>query len=101
MVSWRSPPSVRERRDPKPQLMHYVYLLIDKNQRIYIGYTTNLKRRLSEHKSGKSFWTRRLIDPQIYYFEAYKDEESAKIREKNLKRRGSAYQGLIKRIKLK
>ena len=79
--------------------MYYVYLLSDNSDKIYIGFSSNLKRRLLEHKQGKSYWTRRLLNPHLIYYEAYKDLELAKAREKKLKKRGSSYQGLIKRIR--
>ena len=96
-------PSFRERRDPKPffnkKYMYYVYLLTDVKGKIYIGFSANLKKRLSEHKQGNVYWTRRLLSPRLMYYEAYEDINSAKVREKKLKKRGSSYQGLIKRIK--
>ena len=80
--------------------MYYVYLLQDENQKRYIGYSSNLKRRLSEHKNKKVYTTKRMLNPKIIYYEGYLDEESAKTREKKLKQFGSSYHGLIKRLKL-
>jgi hypothetical protein len=40
-------------------------------------------------------------EPKLLYYEAYNNDKVAKEREKKLKIRGSAYQGLIKRIGLK
>jgi len=40
-------------------------------------------------------------DPKLFYYEAYLNEEDAKIRERKLKSYGSAYHGLLKRIRLK
>jgi len=57
--------------------MHYVYLL--KNQRrntTYIGYTSDLKRRIKEHIAKV---------PELVYYEAYKSEKDARKREKMLK----------------
>ena len=35
--------------------MYYVYVLCDeKSDKKYIGYTSDLKRRLSEHRNGKA-----------------------------------------------
>ena len=45
--------------NPAPTTMAYVYILQSlKNNRYYIGSTTNLTRRLEEHNSGKSPYTR-------------------------------------------
>ena len=81
--------------------MHYVYLLSDNTGKIYIGFSSDLRKRLSDHQKGKVYRTRRLTNPKLIYYEAYLDINLAKIREKNLKKRGSSYQGLIKRIGLK
>ncbi len=80
--------------------MFYVYLLKDLNDRLYIGYSSDLKRRIKEHKQGKSYTTRRMNEPVLIYYEAYSDEISAKTREKKLKQFGSSYKGLIKRLNL-
>jgi putative endonuclease len=66
----------------------------------YIGYTTDLKRRLSEHKQGASFATRhrgpwKLIRKLIImrhtyteYYEAYTERLDAEGRERYLKSGG-------------
>ncbi len=80
--------------------MYYVYLLKDTHH-FYIGYTNNLRRRLYEHKLDKTFTTRRMQDPKLVYYEAYNNENAAKVREKKLKQFGSSYKGLIKRLEVK
>ncbi len=80
--------------------MFYIYLLkvkSDKNK-FYIGFTGNLKQRLREHLSENVKTTKRLKNPKLIYFEAYQDRDSAREREMQLKRFGSAYYGLLKRI---
>ncbi|PIZ99251.1 MAG: hypothetical protein COX77_01945 [Candidatus Komeilibacteria bacterium CG_4_10_14_0_2_um_filter_37_10] len=81
--------------------MYHVYILLDANGKKYIGYSNDLKRRLWEHQNGKSFYTRRLEDVKIYYYESYSNKDLARAREKNLKKYGSSYHGLLKRLKLK
>lgn len=81
--------------------MFYVYLLTDTTGKIYIGYTSNLERRISEHQAGKVFTTKKMDQPVLFYFEAYKSRDLATQREKQLKQFGSSYVGLLKRIKLK
>lgn len=81
--------------------MYYVYILKDKNDRLYTGYTSNLKRRIYEHDNQKVYTTKRMHEPKLFYFEAYSNENIAKIRERKIKQYGSAYQGLLKRIELK
>ena len=80
--------------------MFYVYILKSKKDgKLYIGYSENLKRRLLEHKQGKVFNTKYRLPIELVYYEAYKNEEDAKLREKSFKHSGSVHNGLIKRIK--
>lgn len=70
--------------------MYYVYFLKNKSRRsIYIGYTNDLKRRLNEHKEKK---------PELLYYEAYKNENDARNRERMLKQRGQAVRWLKSRL---
>lgn len=81
--------------------MYFVYLLRDSLDKIYIGQTEDVLKRLEEHRQGRSYWTRRMTDIRLIYYEAYSEKEFALDREKKLKKRASAYQGLIKRLGLK
>jgi putative endonuclease len=81
--------------------MFFVYILKNKNSQLYIGYSSNLDRRVLEHERSLVDTTRRLGFDQLIYYEAYIDEVSAKEREKKLKQFGSSYQGLIKRLGIK
>ena len=82
--------------------MYHVYVLqSEKNQSLYIGMTTDIDRRLSEHNSGKVYFTSRHYPYKLLYYESYLIIELAKEREKQLKRFGSAYYALLKRIKVK
>ncbi|OGH10455.1 MAG: hypothetical protein A2857_00070 [Candidatus Levybacteria bacterium RIFCSPHIGHO2_01_FULL_36_15] len=65
--------------------MYYVYLLRDINSKLYIGYSSDLKRRLKEHLQQKVYTTKRMTKPDLIYYEAYSNEDSAKIRERKLK----------------
>ncbi len=79
--------------------MFYVYLLKDGVNKLYIGYTSDLKRRLKEHLSGQVYTSRRMNKPELIYYEAYRTERAARVREKKLKQFGSACHGLLKRLK--
>jgi putative endonuclease len=69
--------------------MFYVYLLHSvADDGFYIGYTTDLRRRLSEHKQGASFATRHRGPWKLVYYEAYADERDAQGRERYLKSGG-------------
>lgn len=79
--------------------MFYVYILkSQKDNKLYIGYTKDLKRRLMEHKQGKTASTKYRLPVELVYYEAYRDIDDAKKREKSFKYSGSVYNGLIKRI---
>ena len=66
--------------------MFYVYILqSQKNRELYIGYTSDLKRRITEHNQGLNFSTKRYLPWEIIYYEASKEQSDAKRREKYLK----------------
>ena len=66
---------------------YYVYILANTtNVALYIGVTSDLKRRIYEHKRKlvKGFAEQYSIDKLVYY-EVYQDPENAILREKRLK----------------
>jgi len=68
------------------RVFFYVYVLesaADGDR--YIGYTSNIKRRLEEHRNGKSFATKFRRPFKLIYFEGCLHSEDAKRREKYLK----------------
>ncbi len=66
--------------------MYYVYLLRSLRwNRFYVGYSTDLKKRFSEHNSGSVGSTKFYIPWELVYYEAYKDKLTATKREKQLK----------------
>jgi putative endonuclease len=63
-----------------------VYLLHSaKDNGFYIGYSTDLKRRLSEHMRRASFATKSRGPWKLIYYEAYTERDDAEGREKFLK----------------
>jgi putative endonuclease len=81
--------------------MFYAYLLRSKkDNKLYIGFTNDLRRRLKEHNSGKNKSTSYRRPLELVYYEAYKSEQDARQREKNLKLFGKALGGLKRRINL-
>ena len=79
--------------------MSYVYILrslVDGN--LYIGSTNDLRRRIKEHNSGKSFSTRFRKPFILVYYEAYLAEDDARRREQGLKTRGQALRQLRGRL---
>ena len=75
--------------------MYFVYLLQCADRSIYTGITTNVERRLAEHKSGKaSHYTRARGAKKILYTEQCIDKGSALKREAEIKK-WSRHQKLI------
>ena len=70
------------------EIMYYVYILTNKtNSVIYVGVTSDLKRRLHEHKSGRfDGFTKKYSINKLVYFEEYSEINDAIAREKQLKR---------------
>ncbi len=55
-------------------MQYYIYILSSKYKRLYIGVTSNLERRLFEHRHKliKGFTERYNID-RLVYFEVFSD----------------------------
>lgn len=67
--------------------MYYVYILqsLKKPDWLYKGLTSNPKRRIPEHNSGKNFSTAPYAPFKLIYYEAYLLKSDAIAREKYLK----------------
>jgi putative endonuclease len=62
--------------------MFYIYILkSQKDKRLYVGYTNDLRRRYQQHQLGnvKSTASRRPLE--LIYYEAFKDEHNARQQE--------------------
>ena len=92
---------VRELREvPSTKFaMYYVYVIQSTaTYELYVGFTKDLKKRLVEHNTGKSFSTKNKGTWKLIYYESYRNKEDAITREKNLKYHGQALARLKKRI---
>jgi predicted GIY-YIG superfamily endonuclease len=79
--------------------MHYVYLLqseIAGNQR-YVGITSDLKKRLQDHNTGKSAHTSKYLPWRVVTYVAFVDGRKAELFERYLKS-GSAHAFARKRL---
>lgn len=66
--------------------MHYVYVLYSESDRgLYIGYSTDLRRRLKQHDAGLAPSTSFRRPWRLAYYEAYVEADDALGREKFLK----------------
>lgn len=64
----------------------YVYVLRSlTHDFIYVGYTDNLKRRLTQYNSGQVISTKHYHPLEIIHYEAYRNKKDAKRREEYLK----------------
>jgi putative endonuclease len=80
-------------------VMYYVYILKSlKDEKLYIGSTNDLRRRLSEHNNGLSRSTKARRPFEIRYYEACASGRDARTREYNLKKDGKALGQLKRRI---
>jgi len=67
-------------------MIHYVHVLSSiKDVRFYIGYTTNLKSRLTDHNAGMVFSTKHRSPFELIYHEGCRHQEDALRRERYLK----------------
>ena len=69
---------------------YYIYILQCADDTLYTGSTSDLKRRIREHASGKHrrayTYSRRPI--KLVWFEEVEGREAAKVREKQVKALG-------------
>ncbi|MCP4393028.1 MAG: GIY-YIG nuclease family protein [Alphaproteobacteria bacterium] len=77
----------------------YVYIITNKrNGTLYIGVTSNLQKRIYEHKTGAvDGFSKTLRLKMLVYFEVFDDIESAILREKQMKKWNRDWK--IKRIR--
>jgi putative endonuclease len=65
---------------------YYVYVLqSEKDCKFYIGYASDIKKRLEEHNSGKVSTTRNRRPLKLVYWEGCLNQQDAASREKYLK----------------
>lgn len=66
--------------------MFYIYLLqSQRNQNFYIGYTSNLIKRVKQHNNGENLATRPYRPYKLIFYEAFLNRVDAKNREEYLK----------------
>lgn len=79
--------------------MFYVYVIKSSiDNKLYIGYTNDLKRRFSEHNEGLNVSTKHRRPFELIYYESYRSRKDAMTRERKLKKFKNSYTELRKRI---
>ena len=89
-----TPPPIRSDQiiDAVDQKKGYVYLLrSQKDKKFYLGWTTDVNRRLEEHNKGINLSTKSRIPYELIYFETLSSIELAKQRERVLKKNPNMY----------
>ena len=66
-------------------MKYFVYVLQDETGKLYKGMTNDVKRRLEEHRSGKTITTSRMKNLILIYQEGYDNFDQARKRELYLK----------------
>lgn len=65
---------------------YYVYVLQSKKRNfIYVGFTSDLKKRFKEHNQGMEKSTKNYAPLDLIFYEAYLSQKDAKRREEYLK----------------
>jgi len=79
--------------------MYYFYVLqFDKNKKLYYGFSSDLKRRIRDHKSKQSDFTARNGSFKLIFYEAYLHKKDAMQAERYFK---TGYGREVLREKLK
>jgi putative endonuclease len=66
--------------------MHFVYVLFsEKDRKLYVGETEDVKRRVWQHQSGLAAATKNRLPVRLIYLEGYSNISEAKRRERYLK----------------
>ena len=65
--------------------MWYVYMLLCDQKTFYVGITDNPAKRLAEHRTGRSLFTKKFSDIRFVYCESYPNKRRVALREKQIK----------------
>ena len=63
----------------------YTYILLCDQKIYYVGMTSDLERRIKQHKLKQSLFTKKFSDIKIVHYEEYETKDAAEKREKQLK----------------
>ena len=80
--------------------MWCVYMIQhSESKEFYVGFTSDTEERLKAHNSGSNRSTKRLSGEWVLvYYEAFRSESDARLREKKLKSHARGKHELLKRL---
>ena len=79
--------------------MYYVYVLVNQEKKIYIGYTSDLRKRIEYHNKREAGFTSRGKSAfKLCYYEAFADKDDAYNREQALNNSSQSMRWLKERI---
>lgn len=91
---------LRFSRSPFGIIVHYVYVLkSQKDNRLYVSFTSDLRKCLFRHNDGQVPATKKRLPLKLIYYEAYRSEKDARKRGLDLKQYANSYSRLKRRIK--
>jgi len=71
-------------------MFFFVYIIYSPSlDKYYVGYTTDLEKRLSDHNAGISDFTSQQVDWQLKYSEKFPTRSDAIKREREIKKKKS------------
>ena len=65
---------------------YFVYVMRNPQGRLYVGFTTDLERRVGQHQAGEGGWTHSRGPWELVHFETFTRRAEALRRERDLKR---------------
>ncbi|MDD3647388.1 MAG: GIY-YIG nuclease family protein [Candidatus Dojkabacteria bacterium] len=66
--------------------MYYIYILLCKDNSLYTGFTTDIAKRLEDHRSGRgSKYVRSRLPVKLIYSERFRSKSRAMKREAQIK----------------
>lgn len=75
------------KKAPRAEKAHFVYILQSSDRRYYVGYTTDLERRMKQHREGKGAkFTRAFGFAKLLHTEEHPTRSEALKREAALKK---------------
>ena len=78
--------------------MFYVYVLYSfKDKKLYIGYTSDLRKRIKRHLSGKTQAMKNRLPAKLIYYEAFLSKSDA-IKKEKFYKSGRGHEVLYKII---